>query len=113
MDSRIAAIEQSIYQSKPVQGINVASCPLPKNTEAKSAADDGDDVDLFGSDSEEENDAAAKVREERLAAYAAKKSKSKSVPVLIYPTSLGQTQSVKLFSFRACADSQIQRNFGY
>lgn len=38
--------------------------------------DEDDDVDLFGSDSEEESDAAAKIKEERLAAYNAKKSKS-------------------------------------
>lgn len=45
---------------------------------AKPDVDDDDDgVDLFGSDSEEETEAASKVREERLAAYAAKKSKSK------------------------------------
>lgn len=37
--------------------------------------DDDDDVDLFGSDDEEEDAEAARVREERLAAYAAKKSK--------------------------------------
>merc|ERR1712106_405483 len=35
--------------------------------------DDEDDVDLFGSDDEEEDAEAARVREERLAAYAAKK----------------------------------------
>merc|ERR1712203_43525 len=41
---------------------------------AKADDDDDDDVDLFGSDDDEEEDAeAAKVREERLAAYAAKK----------------------------------------
>merc|ERR1719154_544020 len=37
--------------------------------------DDDDDVDLFGSDDEEEDAEAARGREERLAAYAAKKSK--------------------------------------
>merc|ERR1711944_220322 len=40
---------------------------------AKADDDDDDDVDLFGSDDEEEDAEAAKVREERLAAYAAKK----------------------------------------
>merc|ERR1711950_77520 len=40
---------------------------------AGGAKDDDDDVDLFGSDEEEEDADAAKVREERLAAYAAKK----------------------------------------
>merc|ERR1719308_737025 len=37
--------------------------------------DDDDDVDLFGSDDEEEDAEAARIREERLKAYAEKKSK--------------------------------------
>ncbi|KPI94852.1 PREDICTED: probable elongation factor 1-delta isoform X1 [Papilio xuthus] len=52
-------------------------------TQSQQAADkeDSDDgVDLFGSDDEEESAEAAKLREERLAAYNAKKSKK---PVLI------------------------------
>merc|ERR1712045_517982 len=52
---------------------------------AKDDDEDGDDVDLFGSDEEEEDAEAAKVREERLAAYAAKKSKK---PALIAKTSV-------------------------
>ena len=50
-----------------------------------AAAEDNDDVDLFGSDSEDESAEAAMVREERLAAYAAKKSKK---PALIAKSSL-------------------------
>merc|ERR1711993_180255 len=49
-----------------------------------SAAED-DDVDLFGSDDEEEDAEAARVREERLKAYAEKKSKK---PALIAKTSV-------------------------
>jgi len=45
---------------------------------AAKPADDDDDVDLFGSD-EEEDAEAAKVREQRLAEYAAKKSKKTAV----------------------------------
>ena len=43
---------------------------------AKPAADDDDDVDLFGSDDEVDEE-AEKLKQERVAAYAAKKSKSK------------------------------------
>ena len=39
-----------------------------------AAAEDDDDVDLFGSDDEEEDEEAARVRDERIAAYTAKKS---------------------------------------
>lgn len=56
-----------------------------KVSPAKAATnDDDDDVDLFGSD-EEEDAEAAKIREERLAAYAAKKSKK---PALIAKSSV-------------------------
>ncbi|KAM7342124.1 elongation factor 1-beta [Cochliomyia hominivorax] len=65
--------------------------PLPQTAGAKptvaapaAADDDDDDVDLFGSD-EEEDAEAAKIREERLAAYAAKKSKK---PALIAKSSV-------------------------
>ncbi|CAK1602014.1 unnamed protein product [Parnassius mnemosyne] len=53
------------------------SKPAPPAPETQDS-DDG--VDLFGSDDEEENAEAAKLREERLAAYNAKKAKK---PVLI------------------------------
>jgi len=51
--------------------------PQKKVSESKPAADD-DDVDLFGSD-EEEDEESAKIREERLKAYAEKKSKKPGV----------------------------------
>jgi len=52
----------------------------------KEEEDDDDDVDLFGSDSDEEEDAEkARVREERLKAYAEKKAKK---PALIAKTSV-------------------------
>merc|ERR1712061_605898 len=47
--------------------------------------DDDEDVDLFGSDDGEEDEEAAKIREQRLAAYAEKKSKK---PALIAKTSV-------------------------
>lgn len=52
------------------------SAAVVTSVKAKNDDDDDDGVDLFGSDSEDEDDAAAKVREQRLAEYAAKKSKS-------------------------------------
>jgi elongation factor 1-beta len=39
-----------------------------------AAADDDDDVDLFGSDDDEVDEEAEKLKQERLAAYAAKKA---------------------------------------
>ena len=40
----------------------------------EKAEEDDDEVDLFGSDDEEEDAEAAKIREQRLAEYAAKKA---------------------------------------
>uniref|UniRef100_A0A2M3YXS4 Putative elongation factor 1-beta n=1 Tax=Anopheles braziliensis TaxID=58242 RepID=A0A2M3YXS4_9DIPT len=56
-----------------------------KPTVAAAAAEDDDDVDLFGSEDEEESAEAAKLKEERLAAYNAKKSKK---PALIAKSSI-------------------------
>jgi elongation factor 1-beta len=48
---------------------------LPVNpAKAPAAEEDDDDVDLFGSDDEEEDAEAARVREERLAEYNKKKA---------------------------------------
>ncbi|KAF7996973.1 hypothetical protein HCN44_005250 [Aphidius gifuensis] len=52
---------------------SAASAPAPA-----AAADDDDDVDLFGSDDEEDAE-ATKIREERLKAYAEKKSKKPTI----------------------------------
>ncbi len=61
-------------------GVKVSGAPVPQkgSGDAKKTEDD-DDVDLFGSDGEEDQE-SAKVREQRLAEYAAKKSKK---PTLI------------------------------
>lgn len=63
--------------------------PLPQTagaqpTTAAKPADDDDDVDLFGSD-EEDDEEANRIRDERVAAYAAKKSKK---PALIAKSSV-------------------------
>merc|ERR1712127_1013866 len=79
LEGRVAAIEKA----KPA-----AAAAAPAKAAPAPAADDedDDDVDLFGSESEEEeSEEAAKVREERLAAYAAKKAKK---PALIAKTSV-------------------------
>jgi len=64
LTKRLAALETSSKTTVP-----------PKKSEPMEEEDDDDEVDLFGSDDEEEDADAARVREERLAAYAEKKSK--------------------------------------
>jgi len=54
--------------------VNPAKAPENKEEAAKGGDDDDEDVDLFGSDDEEEDAEATRVREERLAEYAAKKA---------------------------------------
>lgn len=72
-DSRLKALETRLGT------VSVSDAPATKPAAAPAAADD-DDVDLFGSDDEEDDEEAAKLREQRLAEYAAKKSKK---PALI------------------------------
>merc|ERR1712029_445806 len=63
LENRVAALEKG--------GAKAAPAP------AKKEESEDEDVDLFGSESEEEEDAEKdKVRQERLAAYAAKKAKT-------------------------------------
>ncbi|XP_044741794.1 probable elongation factor 1-delta isoform X2 [Chrysoperla carnea] len=80
---RISALELTVSKLQGVKSQSAASSVPQKSAApppAKKVEEDDDDVDLFGSESEGEDEAAAKIREERLAAYAAKKSKK---PVLI------------------------------
>jgi len=77
-EDRISKLESrlnSLGNGAPAQAAPQAAAANNNNK-----SDDDDGVDLFGSDSEDEDEAAAKVREQRLAEYAAKKSKK---PVLI------------------------------
>lgn len=82
-EDRIKQLEsrlQSLAVGTPAAGPSSAPAAAPAVVAASKASDDDDGVDLFGSDSEEEDDAAAKLREQRLAEYANKKSKK---PALI------------------------------
>lgn len=75
-DERIKSVESRLSRSSAEKSAHADVVPAIK----KFDDEDDDGVDLFASDSEGEDDTAAKVREERLAAYAAKKSKK---PALI------------------------------
>ncbi|CAL7939815.1 unnamed protein product [Xylocopa violacea] len=81
LEERVTALENKI--DPLLADAKVAVCPAKPEPAAKPAqekADGDEDVDLFGSDSEGEDAEAAKLREQRLAAYAAKKAKK---PALI------------------------------
>ncbi|XP_076477756.1 elongation factor 1-delta isoform X1 [Bombus vancouverensis nearcticus] len=80
LEERVKALEDKIFVSAvPTLAVCPAK-PQPASKPAQEKADDDEDVDLFGSDSEAKDAEAAKIREERLAAYTAKKAKK---PVLI------------------------------
>uniref|UniRef100_A0A1L8EID5 Putative elongation factor 1-delta n=1 Tax=Haematobia irritans TaxID=7368 RepID=A0A1L8EID5_HAEIR len=79
---RIKALEASLCNKS--SGSGAASKPATAAKESKKS-DDDDGVDLFASDSEEESEEAARIREARLAAYAKKKEKN---PALIAKSSL-------------------------
>jgi len=69
-------LNEAVQQGFKVSG-STSSTTTVKPTPAPASKEDDDDsdVDLFGSDDDEEDAEAAKIREQRLAAYAEKKSK--------------------------------------
>jgi len=67
---RVTKLELAVGCGK---GVAATPAQVKSSGDAKPAKDDDDDVDLFGSD--EEDSESAKIREQRLAEYAAKKSK--------------------------------------
>lgn len=75
LEVRVAGLEKTA--ATPTVANKTTETSSNVNQAAPEDEDDG--VDLFGSDSEEESAEAAKIREERLAAYNAKKSKSKNL----------------------------------
>lgn len=70
-DERIKQVESRLGGSAAAAPAPAAAAPAVKKVDD----DDDDGVDLFASDSEGEDEEAAKVREQRLAEYAARKSK--------------------------------------
>lgn len=83
-ENRVKSLEQKLSSLNVGSAAPAATkaAPAPSN---KNKDEDDDGVDLFASDSEDDDAEAAKIREERLAAYAAKKSKK---PALIAKSSL-------------------------
>merc|ERR1711874_351638 len=79
LQKTVSSMEKTILDlTKRLAALETGKPTAPSTKPAPAPAeeeDDDDDVDLFGSDDEEEDAEAALVREERLAAYAAKKSK--------------------------------------
>jgi len=72
LTDRVTRLEGAVKVTGPT-----SAAPI-KEKDNKKAAEDDDDVDLFGSEDEEDGE-AAKVREQRLAEYAAKKSKKPTI----------------------------------
>ncbi|XP_037068481.1 elongation factor 1-delta-like [Pollicipes pollicipes] len=79
LEARLAALELKV--TGPVSAAQAKAAPAA----ASNGDDDDDDVDLFGSDDEAESAEAQRVKEERIAAYAAKKAKK---PALIAKSSV-------------------------
>lgn len=83
LHARVKALEsgsKTPAAAAPVAKTTTAAAKPPASAPAAADDEDDDDVDLFGSDDEGEDKAAAELREKRLAEYAAKKSKK---PALI------------------------------
>lgn len=85
-------------QAAPVQ-----AAPVKQANGDEEEEEEEDDVDLFGSD--DEDDEAARLKQERLDAYAAKKAKKpaliakSSILLDVKPVSLQQTLECRRFVF--------------
>jgi len=78
LEEQLQQLIQRVAKLEAGSGGAPKAAPPAPAAQKKPADDDDDDVDLFGSDDEEDAE-AAKVREQRLAEYAAKKSKKQAV----------------------------------
>ncbi|XP_026135002.1 elongation factor 1-delta-like isoform X8 [Carassius auratus] len=84
LESRMAVLEKSqAPASKTVTFTKTAPVQKPKVEEHNGADDDDDDIDLFGSDEEDEE--AERIKAERVKEYAQRKSKK---PALIAKSSI-------------------------
>ncbi|XP_025193700.1 elongation factor 1-delta isoform X2 [Melanaphis sacchari] len=79
LQSLMAQLEARVTSLETKKTAQPSSKPEEKKT-SKVNDDEDDDVDLFGSDSEEESEEAAKIKAQRVAEYSARKSKK---PTLI------------------------------
>ncbi|KAI3374829.1 hypothetical protein L3Q82_021369, partial [Scortum barcoo] len=84
LESRVAVLEKSPATVPCAKAAPVQAAPVKQvKVENGDDADDDDDIDLFGSDDDDEE--AARLKQERVDAYAAKKSKK---PALIAKSSI-------------------------
>ncbi|XP_041100501.1 eukaryotic translation elongation factor 1 delta b (guanine nucleotide exchange protein) isoform X2 [Polyodon spathula] len=83
LETRVSQLEKSPAGGRPTLAAAAAPCTKVE-VKKEEVEDDDDDIDLFGSD-EEEDAEAARIREERLQQYAAKKAKK---PALIAKSSI-------------------------
>lgn len=90
LESRVKSLESpkvAVEAAKP-------SAPQPPAKAPANDDDDDDDVDLFGSDDEDEE--AERIKQERVAAYAAKKSKSTQFLIILFICNLLESKIIFL-----------------
>ncbi|XP_069322909.1 elongation factor 1-delta isoform X6 [Eulemur rufifrons] len=91
LEARLSVLEKSspAHRATAPQTQHVSPMrqvePPTKKAATPAEDDEDDDIDLFGSDNEEEDKEAARLREERLRQYAEKKAKK---PVLVAKSSI-------------------------
>ncbi|XP_051557674.1 elongation factor 1-delta-like isoform X2 [Myxocyprinus asiaticus] len=83
LESRMAVLEKSKAPAPKTAAVTKAAPAQKPKVEKHSGADDDDDIDLFGSDEEDEE--AERIKAERVKEYAARKAKK---PALIAKSSI-------------------------
>lgn len=102
MESRVSALEKR-STAPTVNGTGPAAPQKAPSAPAKEEDEDEDDIDLFGSD-EEVDEEAERLKEQRLQEYAAKKAKKpaliakSSILLDVKPVSVCASDSVWLLS---------------
>lgn len=102
MESRVSALEKR-STAPTVNGTGPAAPQKAPSAPVKEEDEDEDDIDLFGSD-EEVDEEAERLKEQRLQEYAAKKAKKpaliakSSILLDVKPVSVCARDSVRLLS---------------
>ncbi|XP_059200820.1 eukaryotic translation elongation factor 1 delta a (guanine nucleotide exchange protein) isoform X1 [Centropristis striata] len=84
LESRVAVLEKSPSAAPSAKAVPVQAAPVKQAKVENGNDDDDDDIDLFGSDDDDDGE-AERLKQERIEAYAAKKSKK---PALIAKSSI-------------------------
>jgi len=75
LQNQVRQLNDRVARLEVASNVKPPTAPAPVSAKGDNKKEEDDEVDLFASDNEEEDEEASKIKEQRLAEYAAKKSK--------------------------------------